>query len=137
MLTINQLTKQQRVTLKESLLTEIRDTVSTHDLANAETIVSDDELNAKYGDTVFSPDDFCDTTGMTDSDCILQHYKDFRLTRDITALKDTIVEEIQKTANAAAEAILTDAQLDQDEFRNDLVESIYNAIADKIIGKAW
>lgn len=137
MLNFHQLTKQQRTELKQKLLGEISKNATETEYAKADTLVSDEQITDKYGESVFSPDDFNCTKGKTDNDCIIQHYKDFYITHDVIALKDTIVEEIQKSANAAAEDILSTDQLKNDDLFLDITEALYNAIADQIIGKAW
>lgn len=58
----NELTEEQRLELKQRILTERLDakgeSPSYGELADADDLVSDADLADRYGDTVFSPDDF-------------------------------------------------------------------------------
>lgn len=64
MKTLNELTKAQKEELKQALLIEREDCVSFAELCDCDNLVTDDELEAKWGGTMFSDDDFacsCDT----------------------------------------------------------------------------
>lgn len=54
---LKDLTPDQKRELKQSLLTQDRD-VSYGELANADELVSDKQLEDAYGDTEFTEDDF-------------------------------------------------------------------------------
>lgn len=54
---LKDLTPEQKLELKQSLLTQDRD-VSYGELANADELVSDKQLEDAYGDTEFTEDDF-------------------------------------------------------------------------------
>ena len=54
---LKDLTLDQKIELKQALLTQDRD-VSYGELANADELVSDKQLEDAYGDTEFTEDDF-------------------------------------------------------------------------------
>lgn len=54
---LKDLTQEQKLELKQALLTQDRD-VSYGELANADELVSDKQLEDAYGDTEFTEDDF-------------------------------------------------------------------------------
>ena len=54
---LKDLTPEQKLELKQALLTQDRD-VSYGELANADELVSDKQLEDAYGDTEFTEDDF-------------------------------------------------------------------------------
>lgn len=54
---LKDLTPDQKLELKQALLTQDRD-VSYGELANADELVSDKQLEDAYGDTEFTEDDF-------------------------------------------------------------------------------
>ena len=54
---LKDLTPVQKLELKQTLLTQDRD-VSYGELANADELVSDKQLEDAYGDTEFTEDDF-------------------------------------------------------------------------------
>jgi len=54
---LKDLTPEQKRELKQALLTQDRD-VSYGELANADELVSDKQLEDAYGDTEFTEDDF-------------------------------------------------------------------------------
>ena len=56
-MTLKDLTPDQKLELKQALLTQDRD-VSYGELANADELVSDKQLEDAYGDTEFTEDDF-------------------------------------------------------------------------------
>ena len=57
-MTVRQLTKEMLVELKENHLSEKIGNPSYGELADADNLVSDDEIFAEYADTEFSVDDF-------------------------------------------------------------------------------
>lgn len=61
-MTLNELTEEQKLELKQNFLTKDHD-VSYGELADADELVSDEELEAEYGHVEFSNDDFCCTAG--------------------------------------------------------------------------
>ena len=54
---LKDLTPDQKLELKQALLTQDRD-VSYGEIANADELVSDKQLEDAYGDTEFTEDDF-------------------------------------------------------------------------------
>jgi hypothetical protein len=54
---LKDLTQEQKIELKQALLTQDRD-VSYGELANADELVSDKQLEDAYGSTEFTEDDF-------------------------------------------------------------------------------
>ena len=54
---LKDLSDEQKLELKQALLTQDRD-VSYGELANADELVSDKQLEDAYGDTEFTEDDF-------------------------------------------------------------------------------
>ena len=62
-MTLSDLNEEQRLELKQSHLTKKMDergeSPSYGELAEADSLVSDSELEKEYGGTEFSPDDFC------------------------------------------------------------------------------
>lgn len=61
-MSFNELTEEQKLELKQNFLTKDHD-VSYGELADADELVSDEELEAEYGHVEFSNDDFCCTAG--------------------------------------------------------------------------
>lgn len=55
---LNELTKAQKEELKQALLVEREGVVSFDELCNCDQLVTDEELEAKWGDTDFTEDDF-------------------------------------------------------------------------------
>ena len=59
---LKDLNDDQRLQLKQRILTDRMDakgeSPSYGELADADTLVTDEELEAEYGDTEFVPDDF-------------------------------------------------------------------------------
>ena len=64
---LDELTREQKVELKQNLLTERLGDPSYGELADADELVSDDELKEKFGGTVFTPDDFMSSNGEDDT----------------------------------------------------------------------
>ena len=62
MMTLKELNSDQRLQLKQDILTRRMDakgeSPSYGELADADNLVSDQELEAEFGGTEFSPDDF-------------------------------------------------------------------------------
>lgn len=58
MKTFDELTSEQKLELKQALLCEKLEGVSYEELADADALVSDSELEERYGATTFSDDDF-------------------------------------------------------------------------------
>lgn len=56
---LNELTKAQKEELKESLLVEREGCVSFSELCDCDRLVTDEELEARWGDIEFTEDDFC------------------------------------------------------------------------------
>lgn len=70
-MTFDELNNDQRIELKQSILTcrneAMGDGTSYEELANADDLVSDEDLRDWYGSTVFSEDDFlCSANGGKD-----------------------------------------------------------------------
>ena len=57
-MTLQELTKEQKTLLKQSLLFKNGKSVFYSELTDADSLISDEELEAEFGSTVFSPDDF-------------------------------------------------------------------------------
>ena len=57
-MSINELTREQMIELKQNYYCEQHDDASYGELADIDLLVSDDEIIEVYGDTEFSPDDF-------------------------------------------------------------------------------
>lgn len=57
-MTLSELTKDQKIKLKQDYLTNKKPNVSYGELADADELVSDAELEAEYGDVSFTTDDF-------------------------------------------------------------------------------
>lgn len=57
-MTVYELNRNQIVELKQSYLTENNNSVSYEELANADTLVSDNTIFNKYNNVDFSKDDF-------------------------------------------------------------------------------
>ena len=57
-MSLNELTKEQRLVLKMQHLIDTRETVYYSDLADADELVSDQELEQAYGGTDFAFEDF-------------------------------------------------------------------------------
>ena len=55
---LDELDRDRIVELKQALLTEREGSVSYEELANADELVSDEELAAKWGGVCFTEDDF-------------------------------------------------------------------------------
>lgn len=55
---LNELTKSQKEELKQALLVEREGSVSFSELCDCDRLVTDDELEAKWGDAEFTEDDF-------------------------------------------------------------------------------
>ena len=64
MYTLSELSSEQLHELCQQYLCATRDDVSWKDLAHAESLVTMDELEAEYGGTLFSHDDFICTSDM-------------------------------------------------------------------------
>ena len=64
MYTLSELSSDQLHELCQQYLCATRDDVSWSDLAHAESLVTMDELEAEYGDTLISHDDFICTPDM-------------------------------------------------------------------------
>ena len=68
-MTFDELNEDQRLELKQSYLTKKMDergeSPSYGELADADSLVSDSELEKEYGGTEFSPDDFMCSTSLT------------------------------------------------------------------------
>lgn len=69
-MTVKQLTRDMLIELKEHYLAQKRDEhgggISYEELANADELVSDEEVFEKYAGTDFSVDDFCCSAGQYD-----------------------------------------------------------------------
>ena len=63
MLSFDELNDEQRLELKQSILCARELNVSYGELADADELVSDEELEEEYGATVFSEDDFIGGVG--------------------------------------------------------------------------
>lgn len=65
-MTLEELNDGQRLQLKQELirrrLEEKGEGISYVELADADTLVSDEELETEFGDTEFAPDDFASIT---------------------------------------------------------------------------
>lgn len=59
----SELSRTQKEELKQALLLERNGSISFSELCDCDRLVSDDELEAKWGETEFSKDDFFCTTG--------------------------------------------------------------------------
>ena len=57
-MTLQELTRDQKILLKQNILLKNRKSVFYSELADADSLVSDKELEEEFGSTVFSPDDF-------------------------------------------------------------------------------
>lgn len=63
MKTVRELSRDELIELKGRYLTEHQPSVSYGDLANADTLVSDETIFAEYAGVHFVPDDFfCNTS---------------------------------------------------------------------------
>jgi hypothetical protein len=60
---LNELTKAQKEELKQALLLEREGDVSFDELCDCDQLVTDEELEAKWGGTTFTEDDFFCTAG--------------------------------------------------------------------------
>lgn len=60
---LSELTKAQREELKQALLVEREGSVSFDELCDCNSLVTDEELEAKWGATDFTEDDFFCTAG--------------------------------------------------------------------------
>jgi hypothetical protein len=60
---LSELTKAQREELKQALLVEREGCVSFEELCNCDQLITDEELEAKWGATDFTGDDFFCTAG--------------------------------------------------------------------------
>ena len=61
-MTLKELSEEQKLELKQAFLTRDRD-VSFGELADADELVTDEELEKEYGGTEFTQDDFFCTCG--------------------------------------------------------------------------
>ncbi len=57
-MTVKELNRDQLVSLKQKWLSESEESVSWGELAEADAIVSDEEVFSRYGDTDFCEEDF-------------------------------------------------------------------------------
>lgn len=57
-MTLSELTKDQKIELKQGMLIYYRDNVSWGDLAEADNLVSDEELEKEFAGTDFVTDNF-------------------------------------------------------------------------------
>ena len=55
---LEELNRNQKIQLKQRILTETHDSVSYGELANADNLVSDEELEEWFGGTSFVEEDF-------------------------------------------------------------------------------
>ena len=67
-MTVHELSPEQMTEVKQRYLVEMADSrileqPSWGELANADELVTDDEIYEYYSDTYFVPDDFCCTCG--------------------------------------------------------------------------
>lgn len=62
-MTIKELSEEQKLELKQNFLTKDND-VSYGELASADELVSDEELEEEYGNVEFTDDDFFCTAGV-------------------------------------------------------------------------
>ena len=58
MIDFDELTEEQKIYLKQQILVDSQESVSYGELAMADELVSDEELEEVYGGTVFSEEDF-------------------------------------------------------------------------------
>lgn len=65
-MTFSELTTEQKLELKQALLLEREESVSLEEMANCDELVTDEELEAKWGSVIFTEDDF--TSKCNDSD---------------------------------------------------------------------
>lgn len=56
---LEDLTRDQKIQLKQSVLCRKSESVSYGELADADRLVSDGELEGEYGSTEFTLEDFC------------------------------------------------------------------------------
>ena len=61
-MTLNDLNREQKIQLKQSILTERDNNVSFGELIIADELVTDEELEEKYGGTTFVEEDFFNGT---------------------------------------------------------------------------
>lgn len=54
----SELTTEQKLELKQALLLEREESVSLEEMANCDELVTDEELEAKWGSVMFTEDDF-------------------------------------------------------------------------------
>ena len=96
-MTVYDLNRDQLVELKQHMITEENDRrgegTSYGELADADNIISDEEVFAKYGGTVFFPDDFASSSD--------EEYEDeeYALDADISGTRENIVEQLRLIAN--------------------------------------
>jgi hypothetical protein len=57
-MTFSELTTEQKLELKQALLLEREESVSFEEMANCDELVTDEELEAKWGSVIFTEDDF-------------------------------------------------------------------------------
>ena len=57
-MTLSELTSEQKLELKQALLLEREGSVSLEEMANCDELVTDEELEAKWGSVSFTEDDF-------------------------------------------------------------------------------
>lgn len=88
-MTVYDLNRDQLIELKQHMITEENDRrgegTSYGELADADNIISDQEVFAEYGGTVFSPDDFFSSAGIEG---------DVRLNQAIKGAIDYIIDNV-------------------------------------------
>lgn len=57
-MTFSELTTEQKLELKQALLLEREDSVSLGEMTKCDELVTDEELEAKWGSVIFTEDDF-------------------------------------------------------------------------------
>ena len=57
-MTFSELTTEQKLELKQALLLEREDGVSLGEMTKCDELVTDEELEAKWGSVIFTEDDF-------------------------------------------------------------------------------
>ena len=65
-MTFSELTTEQKLELKQALLIEREESVSLEEMANCDELVTDEELEAKWGSVIFTEDDFTSTCDDSD-----------------------------------------------------------------------
>lgn len=61
-MTFAELSREQKIELKQNMLFEWLDNPSYGELVDADRLVPDEELEKKYGNTEFVPEDFMSST---------------------------------------------------------------------------